>query len=447
MSVAAPPSAPFSLRTKILAGFLPFLLVLGLELILRLLGLCARPPENSLIKQYFTYQPAYKETRDPKSGAAQFSTADPTMHPLTFAKTRPAGNIRIFCLGESSVYGYGLAHNFTPQKKHVPLELTFAHILETKLRAAFPGRSIEVLNAGRSGFNSLKLRATVKELVNYAPDMIILYSGHNDYLHRDLLHQPGLALIARLARYFPEIIRWHETLSSLRTYRLLRAVILRIRPQSGPIDDGAYWQQQQELEQEIAQTFAANFDEMLKIITNRGIIPVLSTLSSNFRDKPPFESGFSRNMTYKERVEFSSHLKSGWTLAQWGELRDAINEYRFAMNIDPYYAAPHYEVARLYDRAKDFDKARIEYVMAKELDIASTEAKGIINQKIRALAEQTGLTLVDIDAIFRDRSPEAIPGNNLFADQFHPNEAGHRLMAEAYFQAIATLPLFTGGGQ
>ncbi len=84
-------------------------------------------------------------------------------------KEKPAGQLRIAVLGASQVE---LASTF---------ETTLPGSLETLLRRQYPGRNIEVINAG---IQSCVSRQSIVELevtvVDYHPDMVIFYDGGND---------------------------------------------------------------------------------------------------------------------------------------------------------------------------------------------------------------------------------------------------------------------------
>ena len=84
-------------------------------------------------------------------------------------KEKPAGQLRIAVLGASQVE---LASTF---------ETTLPGSLETVLRRQYPGRDIEVINAG---IQSCISRQSIVELevtvVDYHPDIVIFYDGGND---------------------------------------------------------------------------------------------------------------------------------------------------------------------------------------------------------------------------------------------------------------------------
>jgi len=420
-------------------GFITALLILLLfEAGFRLIGLFPFDLGNRVFRDYLRYNKAFT-VKTAKNGMLEYVTSDKFMHPQKFSQDKKPGSIRIFCLGGSTVYGYGLNDNFAPHEAHVPLELTFPHLLQEKLSKAFPKQHFEVINAGRSGYNSSKLSATATELLQYSPDFMIIYTGHNDYLHSDFLTVPNTRLLFRISEQFPFFSHLYDFFHSLRLYRALTALTTRLRPDNRHIDEIEYQQQKVQLDEEIAKNFATNFQAIQTVLKKDGIQTIISTLSSNVRDKPPFESLFSKKLSYKERIRFTNHLTSAWTLARWGQRIPALYEYKKAIDIAPYHARTHYLLARLQEAEGDIADARIEYQMAKELDMASTEAKAVINRTIRNFARDKNVPMADIERLFKERSPNEIPGFNLFSDQFHPNEQGHLLMTEAYFKVIIPL--------
>ncbi|MDX6445718.1 MAG: hypothetical protein QOH71_2792 [Blastocatellia bacterium] len=88
-------------------------------------------------------------------------------------KPKPADTVRIAVLGDSF-----------SEAMHVPMEQTFWFLLERKLQEcnAFPGKKIEVINFGVSGYGTAQELMTLRQKVwDYSPDLIVLaFTTYND---------------------------------------------------------------------------------------------------------------------------------------------------------------------------------------------------------------------------------------------------------------------------
>lgn len=89
------------------------------------------------------------------------------------AKTKPADTVRIAVLGDSFA-----------EAMHVPMEQTFWWLLGRKLEEcnAFPGKHVEVLNFGVSGYGTAQELLTLRQKVwDYSPDVVMLaFTTGND---------------------------------------------------------------------------------------------------------------------------------------------------------------------------------------------------------------------------------------------------------------------------
>lgn len=88
-----------------------------------------------------------------------------------FEPVKPAGELRIACLGNSVTFGWGVSAD----------SLTYPARLEHRLRTRYPDRAIRVINAGMPRFNSLDiLGILLHKVAPLQPDMAIILSGWND---------------------------------------------------------------------------------------------------------------------------------------------------------------------------------------------------------------------------------------------------------------------------
>ncbi|HEX3933140.1 MAG TPA: hypothetical protein VHW43_00585, partial [Puia sp.] len=95
---------------------------------------------------------------------------DPAMAPTgnsePFLKLKAENTSRIFVLGESTTIGYPYFHNGS-----------FHRWLQYRLMRTFPGRSFEIINLSVTAVNSYTVLGFAKELVDYQPDAVLIYSG------------------------------------------------------------------------------------------------------------------------------------------------------------------------------------------------------------------------------------------------------------------------------
>src|SRR5207247_3388924 len=102
-------------------------------------------------------------------------------HPRPLAP-KPAGGFRIVCLGDSVTFGFRVPLVF-PDKPTVydPYAQPYPRLLEDRLRAANPGRWIEVIALAVPGYSSHQGRAWLQRAAGeLQPDLVTACFGWND---------------------------------------------------------------------------------------------------------------------------------------------------------------------------------------------------------------------------------------------------------------------------
>jgi lysophospholipase L1-like esterase len=95
---------------------------------------------------------------------------------------KPAGGFRILCVGDSVTFGFRVPLVFLkrPQDRD-PAWRPYPARLESALRAANPGRAVEVVPLAVPGYSSHQGRAWLaRDAGLYAPDLVVLLFGWND---------------------------------------------------------------------------------------------------------------------------------------------------------------------------------------------------------------------------------------------------------------------------
>lgn len=115
-----------------------------------------------------------------------------------FSVQKPAGTFRIVALGASTTEG-----------SQSNLE-TYPHFLQKELQKRYPGRAIEVLNAGHHGQGIDDLLEIMKQrVVPLKPDLVLFYEGNNDIGWADYVKaDPSCNLGTCWLNAYPGWYRW-----------------------------------------------------------------------------------------------------------------------------------------------------------------------------------------------------------------------------------------------
>jgi tetratricopeptide (TPR) repeat protein len=333
----------------------------------------------------------------------------------TFTREKEPGALRIFVLGESTVAGFPFHTNGS-----------FAGFLEDELRAAYPNRPIEVINCGMTAICSYEVLDFTRQLVAYQPDAFLIYLGHNEFYGAMGAGSSSAAAATRGLTLF------RMSLAKLRTFQLLDNTIYAVRksfsgkqPNGRSLMANMIGKKKIRLEDPIhkmaERTFAANLDDILKVAEANHVKVVLSTITSNLRDLPPFDSAHRDGVDDIQRQRVDAAVHGG------------VKEMQKAIELDSTYAAVHYALAQVL--AIDTTQAlaaRREFIAARDHDVVHFRACSVFNEIIREEASTHHVALVDMDGIFARASAQRTPGLNLFLEHLHPNLHGAMLMADAF---------------
>jgi tetratricopeptide (TPR) repeat protein/lysophospholipase L1-like esterase len=310
-----------------------------------------------------------------------------------FLKEKPANGYRIFVLGESSIQGFPYDAN-----------VAFTRILQRRLQNIFPNRIIEVVNLGLTAVNSYTLLDFTDELLQQKPDVVLIYTGHNEYY--------GALGVASMEN--GSIPQWlkklHLKIIHVRTYQLLQKGIGSIYKLMHPTtrDEARATMMERMVGKNLIPynskmyleglaQFSDNMTHVLGKLKEAHVPVIISDLVSNIRDLPPFRS-----------------------------LR-----YEIYPRADSLFSD-----AKRLEADHVFDKAKEEYIRAKDFDLIRFRASEDINKIIAHLADSLGLYHISLKSLFEKHSPQGIIGNNLMTDHLHPNVDGYFLMAEGFLNAL-----------
>ena len=340
-------------------------------------------------------------------------------HSLTFTVEKAKGTRRVFCLGGSTVYG-----------ADVPPSETFPARLQDLLASQYSHPRVEVVNVGREGSGTTEIGCTARDIVPYAADLWIIYTGHNEYLNFPL-------------RFLSKTQRRVER-SFLGKSRLVQLVADRSgslkRAESTTERIRNFCREQAQILRECE----ANLRQIARLARQAGARLVLVSPLSNLKARP-FSAAHFNELTQNQRLTFSGLYGQGQSALmprpradRDKRLRRARSFFGLALKVDETHAGAHYLLARTAEALGNYDLAKLEYQTAIDLDAAPQRAKSELLAGLEEVARETGAVFVDLRPWFESASPNGIWGGDLFVDHLHLNERGHAFVAKALSEAIVS---------
>jgi tetratricopeptide (TPR) repeat protein len=335
---------------------------------------------------------------------------------------------RIFVLGESAAMG-------DPEPAY-----GFSRYLEVMLREQFPSENFEVINTGIVAINSHVLVRIAKGLAAYQPDLFVIYAGNNEVVGP---YGPGTVLTTS-AMSLP-VIRSSIFLRSSRIGQLVGRVA---QPKQQWRGMEMFLDKQVRADSpllgKVYENFAANLRDMIAVARNGGAHVIVSTVATNLKDCAPFASLHREDLGQDGLRSWSALVEQGAEFENAGRYPEALKRYESAAQIDDGYAELQFRIARSLWAIGEFSAARDHFIRARDLDTLRFRSDSKINDIIRSVqaSSNSGVALVDSEAILASESPHGLIGSRLLYEHVHLTPAGNYLLARALLPAVVShLPL------
>jgi len=413
-------------------------LALG-ELVLRL---CLAPPPMRAEDPYIAFSdPASLFVLD--TTGTRFETTPERLiafRPQSFLARKAPGAFRAFCLGGSTVQG-----------RPYSVETSFTTWLRLDLEAAQPDTNWEIINCGGISYASYRLVPIMKELLGYAPDLFVVYTGQNEFLedrtYGHLKKTPGA------------LVRLHRTMLHLRSYALADQWFARRRAKHADARQSSKtvltpavrtkldlregieaYHRDPAWRQGTIDHFARNLETMVRMARSAGVPIVLVNPVANLKDCPPFKSRFDTDLTETERQQATDLWEQAREMG-WSDVAEKIELLEQAAAIDSRHAGLLYLIGMCYQHTGRATEARQWFVRAKEQDICPLRILEPMHEAILETAARYRIPLVDARAIIEQHTEDGIPGAEWLLDHVHPTVAGHQLIANALYETMVEMGL------
>ena len=355
--------------------------------------------------------------------------------PQSFAAEKKPQTLRIFCLGGSTVQG-----------RPYSVQTSFTTWLELNLRAARPGVNSEVINCGGISYASYRLVPIMQELLEYSPDLFIIYTGHNEFLedrtYEHLKNKPRV------------LIRTHRTLLNLRIYNHAHHLLSQHMGRSTPAEHSPKTILDPEVQarldfQEglksyhrdhawrkyIIEHFYHNLETMVRMSRAANVPVILVNPVSNLKDCPPFKSEHGSDLSDAQIQRVIELHKQAGELG-WSQAYEKLSLLEQAVAIDSQHASLLFLLGKCNEHIGRFSQAKEWFIKAKEEDICPLRILEPMHEIIHEVADRYKVPLVDVRRLTEQRTTGGIAGNEWLLDQVHPNITGHRLIADALYEVM-----------
>jgi hypothetical protein len=295
-----------------------------------------------------------------------------------FQMPKPARTMRIFALGGSSV-------NY--------LNYEFS-VMAQELQQAWSDRfdTVEIINCGGLSYGTHRLVLILAEVLHYEPDLVLVYSGHNEFEELQQLHLSHLEFAtAQRTLGYSALYRFIRDMRAQRQIAALQEARERRELATALPDTSKTWAYEF-TEEETAARMDAYRDNLAAIITtcqNKGVPIIIGTVPSNlWKPNLPGEAG----VRYEEVLRL-------------------------------------FEAGR-YEEGMDVGRKLLRKATPRH------QSSDVENTIIRQLAQEYNVPLVDVKEVIRQAEPHHVPGETLFSDHCHLNVEGNSLLRRAYQEKI-----------
>lgn len=346
--------------------------------------------------------------------------------PTRFVAAAGEPALHIVVIGGSSALG----EPFRPR-------LSVGQILADDFRRARPERSVELTLLARLGACLKDMHEALANLKR-RPDLLVIYSGHNEFVARyeeerdaslseepagrvlDAFYHASLhSAFCRLAYHVISRNRLDGEPPRLSRHRLIDP------PQCRPSEYAA-----------IRADFGRRLTAIVAWCERIGCVPLLIIPPGNEGGLEPSRSVLPPGVGAAERARLTAAMNQAASVASDDAERGAA-AYRAVVARHPGFAEAHFRLARLEQGAGAVESANLHYQRARDLDGLPIRCPTDFQTACRAVASRfRTAVLVDGPAELRAASPTGVVDDHMIQDAHHPTLLGTVVLADAARRAL-----------
>lgn len=409
----------------LIAISIPIVVFIAAEMVLRVLNYGVQEPlfisaPNSVNSNLSEPSGQFSEylQPNPKLIHRYFSSPElaPNVSPDTvyFKKKKSNDTFRIVIQGGSTAAGFpfgrfGSLHG----------------MLQQRLKTAYPDKNIEIINTAMAAVNTFTLVDIQDEIIELEPDLVLIYSGHNEYLG---VLGAG-SVMGSQSSYGATLL--YLKLKSLRLFKLLESTYAQFALKSDESNSGDT--------KSSSLNGSSDADASPEKLTNSTNVESRSVMAQAAKGQLIELNGDIYNQGV---AQFSGNLELLLSKYQQADIPVLIgNLVSIERGLTPFAASDSnlYSNAQIDFDSENYNAAKQGYVNAKDDDQLRFRAPSAFNSIIENKAKQYSATLVDVYGRFEQSSNNKILDHTLLLEHVHPTKRGYFLLSDAFYQNITKI--------
>lgn len=312
----------------------------------------------------------------------------------------PQDEVHVVALGGSTMLGH-------PYEPHFGIP----NVVELLLNKWFPTKKIKVTNLAVGGIN-LRLALNQLNELEVRPDLILLYSGHNEFYHDIPEFRPRLN---------PTIHAVDDWLAFSATFRMLDDILSRKAMMYELTDSRRSLIESPLTTEQIASTRRQRYRNQLETfamwcrdrkVQTLWFVPAGSESGFQPNHSIIHPGGSPQALTGRHNHGRRLEAESQWELA--------CELYQSSVVEFPTFAEFHFRLGHCFSRLGKYKEARTHFQNAYDLDDYPVRTISSYCDMIREVASSHSITLIESANVLRPHTAHGLLDESMFHDNVHP---------------------------
>ena len=361
----------------------------------------------------------------------------PSFRPVSLQIPKPEEVTRVFVLGGSGAFGL-----------YVSPQDAFPHLLEERLEDIYPGGTSEVINLGSPGWASDNVLALLERVLEWEPDLIVVYSGHNEMLCKPDGREAPLRMAWKFRIFLTEqsiTYRWFEHAVTSTWYAEeveLNGEIVRARAAGTiPVYDSKNVPArhrcipESKVLSEAAGVYGRNIRSMASKCREAGVSSLFVMPVANLFTPP--QGIAAADISGKAR-ELTGTLEKARSSFNRGKMEEAFDLLLHAEDIASPDPGIQYKIGTVLMKMGRREESLERLRRARDLDPRTHRISSLFEEAFIESVNREGAASIDPRAVFYSEM-HAGKGGDLFIDHCHFNARCHQMIADALFPKTVAL--------